>query len=499
MWRSFRWKIALLAGGLAGALLLGYGALLWRLAHRFSLDRLDREILQLGQANLVRPRGPGHYQRFANALTYLVGGDGREGFLILVRDTAGAVRYRSTPWPEDLPAGAFSPLTGPLLEDPASLSWEAVRHPRDPAAEPAGGAPRPREPLLPLRQPRFETLRLGGRTWRFGVMGNAHDTLVLGLDMESFQADLRALRRSWLWGLPVVLGLAGAGAWALAQRALRPVSVLTRAALQITARGLDQRIPGMTRDEEFNRLIEVFNGMLDRLEQSFHQALRFSADASHELKTPLARLQMELAQALQEAPPGSSQQAVYGSLLEEVHYLKAILEKLLLLSRADAGRLHLTLEPVDLSRILANVAEDGQALAPDLSMELDAPAGVRVAADPHLLEQALQNLANNAIQYNRPGGRVRFELRRAAARVEVRVTNTGAPIPPEDQPRLFQRFFRVDRARTLRTGGVGLGLSLSREIARAHGGEIDLETSAGDTTVFRMVLPLIPDAEFVTS
>lgn len=158
--------------------------------------------------------------------------------------------------------------------------------------------------------------------------------------------------------------LVGGGAWFLAGRALRPVQVLTRAAERVTARGLDQRIttPGNVR--EFERLVTVFNEMLDRLEKGFHQANRFSADASHELKTPLALLQAELEQALASTPSGSPQQQLYTSLLDEVQRLKAITQKLLLLSLADSGRLELHREPTDLSQLLANVIEDATALAP---------------------------------------------------------------------------------------------------------------------------------------
>ena len=136
-----------------------------------------------------------------------------------------------------------------------------------------------------------------------------------------------------------MLLLAGLSAWFVAQRALRPIAALTRTAERVTARGLDQRIPAMPRDQEFNRLIIVFNEMLDRLEKSFQQATRFSADASHELKTPLARLQVELEQALESAPASSPQQEVYSSMLDEISRLKAMVQKLLLLSLADAGQL----------------------------------------------------------------------------------------------------------------------------------------------------------------
>ena len=169
-------------------------------------------------------------------------------------------------------------------------------------------------------------------------MGNPYVTFILGADIGDFNARMIKLRNTFLATLPVVLLLAAGGAWLVARRALNPVTSLTHIAENVTAQGLNQRIPAMTWDQEFNRLVTVFNEMLSRLEESFQQATRFSADASHELKTPLARLQIELEQALENAPSDSSQQEIYSSLLDEISRLKAIVQKLLLLSLADAGR-----------------------------------------------------------------------------------------------------------------------------------------------------------------
>jgi len=284
------------------------------------------------------------------------------------------------------------------------------------------------------------------------------------------------------------LVLVAGGAWLVARRALRPVSALTQIAERVTARGLDQRIPAMTSDAEFNRLVTVFNEMLDRLETSFTQATRFSADASHELKTPLARLQIELEQALESAAAGSPQQEIYSSLLDEVSRLKAIVQKLLLLSLADSGRLQLHFEPINLTRMLENVIEDCRLQAPHLNVEQSLSPDAAVKADPELLEQALQNLATNAIKYNCQGGRIRLELTKEADCVLVRVANTGPGIPAADCERIFERFYRADKSRNGRVEGTGLGLSLAREIVRAHQGELVLEPSQENWTTFTIRL-----------
>ncbi|MEI6467803.1 MAG: ATP-binding protein, partial [Verrucomicrobiota bacterium] len=347
-------------------------------------------------------------------------------------------------------------------------------------------------PGLPIREAHFETLVADGHTWRVAVTGNPYSTLVLAANLDELNLDLQRLRRRFLLALPVVLVVVGLGAWWFASRALRPVTALTRAAEGITAHGLDQRIAAPARDREFERLVTVFNAMLDRLEKSFHQARRFSADASHELKTPLALLQLELEQAMQRAGSGSAEQQTYSSLLDEIHRLKAILEKLLLLSLADSGRLALERTPTDLSGMLANLVEDSMALAPQVQVESDIAAGVMVPADAVLLEQALQNLTGNALKYNRAEGRIRLTVTRSEGRACIVVGNTGPGIPAVDRARLFERFYRGDPARTHdRVAGVGLGLSLSREIFRAHGGDLVLGRSDAEWTEFVATVPLV--------
>jgi two-component system, OmpR family, heavy metal sensor histidine kinase CusS len=479
---SFRLKIALLSGLITGLLLIGSGVVLWRVSYRFNLDRLDREIRNLGQANLDRVQGPEHWVRLEEALRFVAGNRPSAPFVLWVKNS-GKVVYQSPDWPANLAPESFP--------EPAWYEGPHAPRPGDPLPPP----PRrnepisPRNPPLPLKSPMMFSREAGGKSWRIGVMGNPYVTLILAADMGEFNDRMAELRNTYLAALSAILLLVAGGGWFIARRALRPVTALTQTAERVTARGLDQRIPTMAGDREFNRLVTVFNEMLDRLEKSFGQAMRFSADASHELKTPLARLQAEMEQALAGAPAGSPQQEVYGSLLEEVSRLKAIVQKLLLLSLADAGRLQLQLQPVDLSALLANVVEDCRAQAPGLNIEQQIPSAIRINADPDLLEQALQNLAGNAIKYNHAGGRIRFDLLPEAGHILVRIANTGPPIPPADRDRVFERFYRADPSRSGRVEGAGLGLSLAREIIRAHHGDLYLEAGDPELTRFAVKLP----------
>jgi heavy metal sensor kinase len=479
---SFRLKIALLSGLITGLLLIGSEVVLWRVSYQFNLDRLDHEIRNLGQANLDRVLGGDHWIRLEDALKFVSGEQPSAKYVLWVKNYDRVV-YQSPDWPTNIPPESF----------PAPARYESpdATKPGQPLPPPPrrGEQISPQNPALPRKAAQFYTRQADGKIWRIGVMGNPYVTFILGADIGDFNARMIKLRNTFLATLPVVLLLAAGGAWLVARRALNPVTSLTHIAENVTAQGLNQRIPAMTRDQEFNRLVTVFNEMLNRLEESFQQATRFSADASHELKTPLARLQIELEQALGNASSDSSQQEIYSSLLDEISRLKAIVQKLLLLSLADAGRLHLQLQPVNLSMMLANVIEDCQAQAPALKIENQIPPNIHVNADPDLLEQALQNLASNAIKYNHDNGLVRFELLAEDGHVLIRVANTGSQIPPADRDRIFERFYRADPARSGQVDGTGLGLSLAREIIRAHAGDLILEASDDQLTRFAVKLP----------
>lgn len=491
---SFRLRLALLVGTLTATLLLATGWISWRLTTRFNLDRLDRELRHLAEGNLDRVNDSSHWERLDDALGFISGSD-RPGAYALLVQNYGREEYRSPGWPAELPPEAF----------PVPAAYEDGITFNAPPPPPRRGEFSPSNRALPLREAAFATAIARGSTWRIATTGTPYTTLLLAANLDELNADLSRLRQRFLLALPIALLLVGAGAWWLAARALRPLQLLTAAAERVTVRGLDQRLTLPGNNHEFQRLVIVFNEMMDRLEKSFCQATRFSADASHELKTPLALLQAELEQALNNAPPGSLVAETYTSLLDEVERLKAIIQKLLLLSLADSGRLELHREPADLGQLLANVIEDATALAPALHIEPPLPRRIDVLADSTLLEQALQNLAANAIKYNRPGGLVRFELKadQPARMATITVGNTGPGISAADRPRVFERFYRGDRSRHRQSAasGVGLGLSLSREIVRAHGGDLTLAPAreSGDWTAFVVTLPLAPPAASATA
>jgi len=240
-----------------------------------------------------------------------------------------------------------------------------------------------------------------------------------------------------------------------ATRALNPSKAVTGAIKRVKAKGLDQRVLTHDVDREFAELIAVFNDMMDWLEKSFHQAIRFSADASHELKTPLTVLQAQLEQAVHEAEPGSDEQRRYVALGKELQRLKSITQKLLLLSRIDAGELKLNLRPLNLSQLIEGIAEDTEILAPALTMESELDPDLWVMADADLMKQVVQNLAANAVKFNHKGGFVRFKLHADDKQVEFTIANSGKEISPRTGRKYSHGSFGVTKPAA--GASVGLG------------------------------------------
>lgn len=527
--RTFRMRLLLLSTLLSGAIVLGFGFAAWQLLHRhFGPQRLDAELRGLARGQLALPRRPGDWPAFEEVLDYWAGLDASRVFAFAALNRDGRVRYRSHAWPEGMaPADLVDVAALPLPPPPPG--WGEGPEPRGPQdgrprfedrprpedrpppdrRPEIGGAPggdprgngeerrnfrRMRDPNIRPIEVAMLTRPVGGGAWRIAVMATPGEVLLLAADLTPYRAEAVALRNAFLAVLGLTLLAIGAGGWYLAVRAVRPVQRLAAAAESITAQALDRRIPASGSAAEFERLVQVFNQMLERLERSFRQANRFSADAAHELKTPLTILQGQLNQVLQEAPPGSPLQQRLGELLEEVQRLSVIIRKLLLLSQADAGAIPLNRTPVALDAFLASIREDIEVLAPDLAVEVDLAPGVTVLADESLLQQAVQNLTSNAIKYNTPGGRIRLALRREAGRVRVSVANTSPGIAEADRKRLFNRFFRADPAHSRAVDGVGLGLSLAREIARAHGGDLWLAEAPPGWVQFILEIPDAPPA-----
>ncbi|MFH7242479.1 MAG: sensor histidine kinase [Spirulina sp.] len=470
---SLRWRLALLSSALAGGVLLGFALLSGWLIYQAKLDRLDAQLIS-GLQPLGRPRNGDPLANPEMALAQTLGLAEPEAVALVIFDRNHSLRYQSPWWPENL--ALPNSLRPDIHPSPASPSLDAPRPslPAPPATQPRRGMDR----AMPLEVVTLGpiTARGSGQRWRVVGRSGPLGRVVIAVSLQAIHQEMGALGRIYGLTIPGALALVAVGSWALAGRALQPVQTLSQAIAQVTAQGLHQRIVNAEVDQEFEPLITAFNAMLERLERSFHQATRFSGDAAHELKTPLAILQGELEQALQQAEAGSPIQQTLGRLLDEVSRLGGIVRKLLLLSLADAGQMTLHQAPVNLSQLVADQLEDLALLAPDLTVTAELPPNLWVNGDSDLLIQVIQNLLGNAIKYNLPQGWIRVVGEVHQGQSQITITNAAQPLSAQDRQHLFDRFYRGDPARSRTTDGLGLGLSLAREIARAHGGDLTLAT-----------------------
>jgi two-component system heavy metal sensor histidine kinase CusS len=301
----------------------------------------------------------------------------------------------------------------------------------------------------------------------------------------------RTLWLSYSILLPITLILIALGGSWLSRKALRPVEELTAAAERITAQQSGQRLPSPGTRDEIGHLTDILNAMIERIQQSYEQARRFSADASHELKTPLTIIRGEIEAALRSGKLSPPQEKTMLNLQEETGRLIQIVEGLLLLSQADAGKFKLELRPVDLCTMLDDLLEDVEILAAPRGIKLQTQFAreVVVNGEPQFLRQLLLNLFDNAIKYNVPDGEIHAELTTEGGMAVFKISNSGTQIPRDERERIFDRFHRAERSRDRSRGGQGLGLSICREIARAHGGEITYVPTHTGWTSFQLKIP----------
>ena len=336
----------------------------------------------------------------------------------------------------------------------------------------------------------FHRQKVDGKNIRLAEFSENGLILRAGDDLKEINQIGRDIFLAMLAAIPTVLVVTLVGSAWVASKAIAPVEEIRQAANTITAQRLDQRLPVPQTNDEMAGLIKMLNTTFDRLQRSFEQSARFSADASHHLKTPIAILRADVEEILADPSCSESTQQRAEGLLHRIHQLSSVVDNLLLLSRADAGRVELSRAEFELGEVLEGVLDDAHTLADplDLTVEANIPKHLRLKADPTFVGMIAQNLVENAVKYNNPGGRIRVEARAVNGEVEMTIGNTGDGIPKERVSLLFERFHRVCGGE--RVPGHGLGLSIARELARAHGGDVELVRSDGSWTEMRMRLPL---------
>ena len=321
--------------------------------------------------------------------------------------------------------------------------------------------------------------------------GRVVNLIQVGFSLQSFHETRRHFLRILALVFPIALILAGGGGWLLAHRALSPVAQMTHAAQRISAARLNERLDESGTGDELDQLAQTLNAMLSRLDDAFRQIRQFSADASHELQTPLTILKGELEVALRSPRSADAYQQTMRSALEEIDRIAVLVDGLMLLARADAGVLRIDRQLVALDELVREVYDQTQVLAmhQHIDLQLDVVVPSVVEGDPERLRRLLLNLTNNAIKYTPAGGRVTLSLAQCRDRVVLRVADTGIGLSPEEQDRVFQRFYRSDNARLHDAEGSGLGLCIARSIVEAHGGTVELESTLGVGSAFTVRLP----------
>jgi signal transduction histidine kinase len=440
-----RWKIALYSAWLAVAATLGGATTTWFVMRHAEIAAFDRRLTT-------------DAQEFFRDVEHFEGGQTNNGpvfkeifvplslrkHLVEVTDANGAVLYLS-----------------PRLRQP---------FPRDSIKE-------------------FHNRKIDGKNVRLAEFSENGLTLRAGDDLKEINQIGRDIFLAMLGAIPTVLLVTLVGSTWVASKAIAPVEEIRQAAKRITAQRLDQRLPVPSTKDEIAGLIEVVNATFERLQRSFEQSARFSADASHHLKTPIAILRAGVEEIVTDIECSESTRARSEGLLHRIHHLSSVVDNLLLLSRADAGRLELSKTDFDLGEVLEGVLDDALTLAEPLHLkvEADVPKRLLLKADRTFVAMIAQNLVENAVKYNTPGGRIRVEARALNGEVEMTIGNTGDGIPKNRTGQLFERFYRVCGGE--RVPGHGLGLSIARELARAHGGDVELVRSDASWTEMRVRLP----------
>ncbi|HWZ60172.1 MAG TPA: HAMP domain-containing sensor histidine kinase [Gemmatimonadaceae bacterium] len=395
---------------------------------------------------------------------------------VLVLDSAGRTLYNSF---------AIRQLDD---DDQVALSRAAI-------VLPPSGPPRP----INLRDRRLLVLALSDPGHVGGVA-----RIVAGVELDQPTIAPYDLGGTLLLAAPVILLVSVGAAYMIAGRAFRPVEIIINEVEAITdGRSLHRRLALDDSSDELTRLARTLNAMMGRLETSFAALRRFTADASHELKTPLTVLRADVERAMSANPHTTEQLVALEEALRETRRMADLVDSLLTLARADEGRFDLVREPVDLEPLAREIYETAVILGEDAGITVSMPVleAVTVLGDRERLRQLFMNLVVNAIKYTARGGRVDLSLSQRLHSATFTVRDTGIGIAAGDLPYIFERFWRADRVRSRGSerGGFGLGLAIGQYIAQAHGGSLTVTSRLGRGSVFTVTLPDVTVTDFTKS
>lgn len=489
--RSMRWRLQAWLGFLLATILCGFGITAYQLHRTNRLTEIDQDIEQRLNAlrGGLRFRGPPEMRPPPSP----VGPPNLQA-------PPDPAAERPRPWrgrpgsPEFGPSRdelfASPPLAAALAETVQSGFYYAIwtrsgtllrSSTNAPATLVFPGAADPGSVIKRLDQDRREVIQ-------FNTIG---ECLLVG---RSIAPELAAIRRFALWLVAAgtaVLALGLGGGWALVSHAIRPIHDISTTATRVAAGRLDERIPIAEPGSELADLASVLNTTFARLEAAFHQQRQFTADASHELRTPIAVLISEAQTALARPRAADEYRETVEACLETAQKMRRLTESLLQLARLDAGHDVARAEPLDLAQLAADTARPLEPLAAARQVTIETNLSpTPIHADPAQVQQVLTNLVANAIEYNRPNGHVHIRVTTRNNEAVLDVTDTGVGIESLHLPHIFDRFYRADPSRSSTAGHAGLGLAICRMIMQAHGGRIDVQSQPGQGSTFTATWPL---------
>ncbi len=458
-----RWRLSILYGGVVCLILVIFSTgvyIYFRNSLQKSIDTKIKSIADVIASSMSEVHDPTVFGNFERYLENVLGRKPK-GKLIQIMDSSGRIGAKSS----DIEAENFSTSFGTLER---ALSGVTVYETMEKAR------PRLRMLTMPILENRKVT-----------------SVVQVGSSLEDFDETMLKLLIVLIAGIPTSVSLTIGVGYFMAKKALRPVDKIRKTAVKISSQNLDEYIDIGRRRDEIGKLAQTFNEMISRLKEAFQQINQFSIDVSHELKTPLTILKGGTEVALRKDRSSDEYKALLSSHLEEIDRMSSIIDDLLLLSRADTGKMEVRLDELDLRDLIVQVYMDMKIFAEKKSVDLlmGDLCDTKLKGDELKLRRMLWNIVHNGIKYTPTGGRVEISSVLDDGCVRINVRDTGAGIADEDIKHIFDRFYRADRARNRETG-TGLGLSISKWIAEAHRGTIEVESTPSSGSLFSVKLPV---------